>query len=133
MSECDTFTVSASADGVYQYTDCYTGEVTTGNFTTSTTKVYSLTLPVVNSGTATFKNVTLATYVITAQEGCNGLFNFKPAPTFKYTDPTTGAVTNITVAKGTTETINSLGAPTFVSGCDRYNIVASKTNNRSGK
>jgi hypothetical protein len=124
MSECDTFTVAASVDGTYQYTDCYTGEVTSANFTTATNKVYSLTLPVVNSGTATFTNVTLATYVISAQNECRG-FNFKPAPTFQYKDPTTGAVVNITVAKGTTETVNSLGAPTFVSGCDRYTIVSS--------
>jgi len=128
MSECDTYQVTATADGVYQYTDCYTGQATTANFTISTSRVYSLTLPVVNSGAATFKNVTLATYVITAQNECRGS-SFKPAPTFQYTDPVTGAVTNITVAKGTTETINSIGAPTFVSGCDRYNIVSSNTIN----
>lgn len=129
MSECDTYQVTATANGVYQYTDCYTGNVTSADFTTSTSSVYSLSLPVVNSGAATFKNVTLATYIITAQDACNGLFNSKPAPTFQYTDPVTGAVINITVAKGTTETINSIGAPIFVSGCDRYNIVSSNTIN----
>jgi len=122
MSECDTYQIAATADGVYQYTDCYTGTVTTANFTTASSRVYSLTLPVVNSGAATFTNVTFTTYIITAQTG--GCFAI-PSPKFQYIDPTTGAVTFVTVTKGTSVTINSLGAPTYVSGCTRYNIVAS--------
>ena len=125
MSECDTYQVTATANGVYQYTDCYTGTVTTGNFTTATTKVYSITLPVVNSGTATFKNVTYGTYIITVQDAC------LPGSTskFQYTDPLTGGLENITVSRGNTVTINSLGAPTYVSGCSRFNIVSSNNIN----
>lgn len=126
MSECDTYQIAATADGVYQYTDCYTGTVQTASFTTASSRVYSLTLPVVNSGAATFTNVTFTTYIITAQTG--GCFAI-PSPKFQYTDPTTGAVTFVTVTKGTSVTINSLGAPTYVSGCTRYNIVASNNVN----
>ena len=69
-----------------------------------------------------------STYIISAQKGCGGLFPL-PNPTFQYTDPVTGSVTLVTVAKGTSVTINSLGAPTFVSGCTRYNIVSSNKTN----
>jgi len=125
MSECDTYEVTATVNGTYQYTDCYTGNVSSATFTTATTKVYSLTLPVVNTGTATFTNVTYATYIITVQDAC------LPGSTskFEYTDPITGALQNITVSRGKTVTINSLGAPKYVSGCSRYNIVSSNNIN----
>jgi hypothetical protein len=129
MSECDTYTVNATVDGTLQFTDCYTGEPSTFNFTTATTEICSITLPVVNSGTATFQNVTSGTYIITAHQACNGLFSSKPAPTFNYTDPVTGALQSITVPKGTNVTVNSIGSPTFVSGCPNYNIVASSNVN----
>lgn len=124
MSECDTFQIAVTTDGVLQFTDCNTGEPSTKEFTAATPTICSLTLPVVNTGAATFTNVTAGTYIITAQDACHG-FSYQPAPTFQYTDPVTGAVQNITVAKGTTETINSVGAPTFVSGCPKYNMVES--------
>lgn len=124
MSQCDTYQVSVTTAGTLQYTDCYTGEPSTKDFDASTYEICSLTLPVVNEGAATFTNITFGTYIITAENACRG-FSFKPAPTFQYTNPSTGAATYITVAKGTTETINSIGAPVFISGCPKYNIVAS--------
>ena len=126
MSQCDTYQVSVTTAGILQYTDCYTGEPSTRAFTTATYEICSLTLPVVNEGAATFTNITFGTYIITVQSaGCLGFPNSK----FQYTDPTTGALTYITITRGTTQTINSLGAPTYVSGCTRYNIVVSDSVN----
>jgi hypothetical protein len=64
-SQCDTFAITVTSPGILQYTNCSTGEVDTLNFISSTTKVCSITLPVVNSGSATFVNVTTTTYTIT--------------------------------------------------------------------
>ncbi len=119
MSQCDTFQVTATVDGALQYTDCYTGTVSSQNFTTATTEICSLTLPVVNTGAATFTNITSSTYIISSTYKC---VTFS-APVFNYLDPITGALQTITVPFNTSVTVNSIGAPTFVSGCDRFTIV----------
>jgi hypothetical protein len=121
MSQCDTFQVTATADGALQYTDCYTGTVSSQNFTTATTEICSLTLPVVNTGAATFKNITSGTYIISSNYRCLT----SPPPSFNYLDPITGALETIQVPFNTSVTINSIGAPTFLSGCNRYTIVES--------
>jgi hypothetical protein len=119
-SQCDTFTVSVSSAGVLQYTDCYTGEPTTLNFNSSTTEICSITLPVVNSGSATFVNVTATTYVITV--------NSVSSTTFEYTDTIIGTTQTITVSKGSPVTVNSSTVPVRLSGSNNFTIVASNTN-----
>jgi hypothetical protein len=121
MSQCDTYRVTATANGSLQYTDCYTGEVTSTGFTTATTEICSLTLPVINEGTATFENITTGTYIISAQNKCV----VTPSPTFSYVNPVTLSTEFITVPKGSSVTVNSVGTPLFVSGCDKYTIVSS--------
>jgi hypothetical protein len=129
MSQCDTFKVTATVDGALQYTNCNTGEVTSLDFTTATTEVCSLTLPVVNTGTATFQNITSETFIISAQNACNGLFSFQPSPTFSYQNPITLVTEFIVVPKGTSVTVNSIGTPVFVSGCNKFTIVSGSSVN----
>ena len=124
MSQCDTYKVTATVDGSFQYTNCNTGEVTSAQFTTATTEICSLTLPVVNEGAATFQNVTAETFIISAQNGCTGPFSFRPAPTFSYVNPVTLATEFITVPKGSSVTVNSVGTPLYISGCDKFTIVS---------
>ena len=119
-SQCDTYTVTVTSPGVLQYTDCSTGEPTTLNFDASTTQICSITLPVVNSGSATFVNVTATTYVITV--------NSTSSTTFHYTDTIIGTIQTITVYKGSPVTVNSSTVPVRVSGSNDFTIVASNTN-----
>ena len=46
-SQCDTYKVVATVSGNLQYTDCNTGQAATLAFTTATTQICSITLPVV--------------------------------------------------------------------------------------
>jgi hypothetical protein len=119
MSQCDTFQVTATANGALQYTDCYTGTVSSQDFTTATTEICSLTLPVVNTGAATFTNITSSTYIISSTYKCVT----SSEPVFNYLDPITGALQTITVPFNTSVTINSIGPPTFSTGCARFTIV----------
>jgi hypothetical protein len=122
-SQCDTFKVTATINGNLQYTDCNTGQTAIFAFTTATTQICSITLPVVNSGAATFTNVTATAYTITVPLACAG-----GPPAFSYTDPITQSLTNITVQKGTSITVNSSTVPVRVSGCTGYTIVANNNN-----
>jgi len=119
MSQCDTFKVTATVNGALQYTSCNTGEVTSLEFTTATTEVCSLTLPVVNTGAATFQNVTPETFIISVQRRL-----FFPSATFSYQNPVTLITEFIVVNRNTSATVNSIGTPVFVSGCDKFTIVA---------
>ena len=122
-SQCDTFKVTATINGNFQYTDCNTGQTAIFAFTTATTQICSITLPVVNSGAATFTNVTATAYTITVPLACAG-----GPPAFSYTDPITQSLTNITVQKGTSVTVNSSTVPVRISGCTGYTIVANNNN-----
>ena len=117
-SQCDTFSVTATAAGILQYTDCYTGELDTKAFTTGTTEICSITLPTVNSGAATFVNVTAVSYTITITNIISS------STTFNYTNPVTDALQTITVYKGSPLSINSTTVPVRISGTNSYTIVA---------
>ena len=119
MSQCDTFKVTATVNGALQYTNCNTGEVTSLDFTTATTEVCSLTLPVVNTGAATFQNVTPETFIISVQVRLGF-----PSATFSYQNPVTLVTEFIVVDRNTSATVNSIGTPVFVSGCDKFTIVS---------
>ena len=124
MSQCDTFKVTATVNGALQYTNCNTGEVTSLDFTTATTEVCSLTLPVVNTGTATFQNVTPETFIISVQVRLGF-----PSATFSYQNPVTLVTEFIVVDRNTSATVNSIGTPVFVSGCDKFTIVSGSSVN----
>jgi hypothetical protein len=119
-SQCDTFAITVTSPGILQYTNCSTGEVDTLNFISSTTQVCSITLPVVNSGSATFVNVTTTTYTITN----NSVFLYV---TFNYTNNVTGALQSITVTPRNSQTFNSTTVPVRTGGTTNYTIVASNT------
>ena len=124
-SQCDTFKITVTAPGILQYTNCNTGDIDTLTFTSSTTEICSITLPVVNSGTATFVNVTNTTYTVT-----NNSFFF--SLTFDYTDTVTGALQSVIINAGiyggqSSRTINSSTAPVRTAGTSNYTIVASNT------
>jgi hypothetical protein len=121
-SQCDTFKVTVTTAGNLQYTNCTTGQVETKTFDSNTTQICSITLPVVNSGAATFVNVTATSYTITVT--CT----FPAPPTFRYVDPITQNSTNITVFKNTSVTINSTTVPERISGCTQYTVVANNNN-----
>lgn len=124
MSQCDTFKVVATVNGALQYTNCNTGEVTSLEFTTATTEVCSMTLPVVNTGTATFQNVTPETFIISVQVR----LGFTSA-TFSYQNPVTLVTEYIVVLRNTSATVNSVSVPAFVSGCDKFTIVSGSSVN----
>ena len=123
-SQCDTFSVSVTTAGILQYTNCYTGEADTQAFDSSTTEICSITLPVVNSGSATFTNTTATTYTITNNSPLTDV-------TFNYTDPVTGALQSITISGyvfgNNVKTFNSTTFPVRTSGLSNYKIVASNT------
>ena len=119
-SQCDTFAITVTSPGFLQYTNCSTGEVDTLNFDSTTTEICSITLPVVNSGSATFVNVTTTTYTITNNSGFLSV-------TFNYTDNVTGALQNITVTPRNSKTFNSKTVPVRTGGTTNYTIVASNT------
>ena len=124
MSQCDTYKVTATVNGALQYTNCNTGEVTSLDFTTATTEVCSLTLPVVNTGAATFQNVTPETFIISVQVRLGF-----PSATFSYQNPVTLVTEFIVVDRNTSATVNSIGTPVFVSGCDKFTIVSGSSVN----
>jgi hypothetical protein len=124
MSQCDTYKVTATVNGALQYTSCNTGEVTSLDFTTATTEVCSLTLPVVNTGAATFQNVTPETFIISVQVRLGF-----PSATFSYQNPVTLVTEFIVVDRNTSATVNSIGTPVFVSGCDKFTIVSGSSVN----
>jgi hypothetical protein len=119
-SQCDTFAITVTSPGILQYTNCSTGEVDTLNFISSTTEVCSITLPVVNSGSATFVNVTTTTYTITNNSSFLSV-------TFNYTNNVTGALQTITVTPRNSQTFNSTTVPVRTGGTTNYTIVASNT------
>ena len=120
-SQCNTYKIVVSTPGVLQYTDCITGNVATLNFTLSTTQLCSLTVPVINSGSATITDVTARSYTITAS--CNVLIG--------YTDPVSGLGQTVIVGSNSPVTINSSTVPKYISGCDRYTIVGNNNNKNS--
>jgi hypothetical protein len=119
-SQCDTFAITVTSPGILQYTNCSTGEVDTLNFISSTTQVCSITLPVVNSGSATFVNVTTTTYTITNNSSFLSVI-------FNYTNNVTGALQSITVTPRNSQTFNSTTVPVRTGGTTNYTIVASNT------
>jgi len=118
-SQCDTFSVSVTTAGVLQFTDCFTGEPSTQPFDGSTTEICSITLPIVNSGAATFTNITATTYTLTVNSA---------STRFNYTDTVTGALQSIVVTSGNPITVNSTTVPVRTDGSTNFNIVASNTN-----
>lgn len=118
-SQCDTFTITVTTPGVLQYTNCNTGEIDTLPFDSSTTKVCSITLPTLNSGAATFVNVTATSYTITV--------NGTGSTTFNYTDPITQALQSVVIARGTPRSVNSTTVPVRTGGTTNYTIVASNS------
>ena len=119
-SQCDTYAVSVTTTGILQYTNCYTGEPDTQLFDSSTTEICSITLPVVNSGSATFTNVTATSYTITN----NSSFFLV---TFNYTNPVTGALQTITIGFRSSQTVNSTTVPVRTSGTTNFTMVASNS------
>jgi hypothetical protein len=117
-SQCDTFTITTITPGELQYTNCNTGEPDTLAFDSSVTSVCSITLPVVNSGAATFVNVTATSYTINVISGSS---------TFNYTDTITNALQNITVFSGSPQSVNSTTVPVLVSGSTNFTMVASNS------
>ena len=117
-SQCDTFTMTVTTPGVLQYTNCYTGEPDTLAFDGSTTEICSITLPVVNSGAATFVNVTATSYTITVNSG---------STTFNYTNPVTSALQTITVFSGSPQSVNSTTVPVRTGGSTNFTMVASNS------
>ena len=122
-SQCDTFSVTVTSAGTLQYTDCFTGEAGSQPFTTSTTEICSITLPVVTTGSATFTNVTPTTYVLSVSGP-----SFFGSAVFQYTNAVTNALENITVASGSSATVNSKTLPVRISGNPNINIVTNNTN-----
>jgi len=122
-SQCDTFSITVTTAGVLQYTNCNTAEVDTLEFDSSTKTICSITLPVLNSGVATFENITASTYTI--RNTSNPIFGL--SVTFNYTDSITGTLQNITVPKLQSRTINSITVPVKISGTDSYTLVANNT------
>ena len=117
-SQCDTYSVSVTTAGTLQYTNCYTGEPDTQTFNSSTTEICSITLPVVNSGSATFTNVTTTTFTITNNSSFLTV-------TFNYTNPVTSALHTITIGLRSSQTINSTTVPVRTSGTTNFTMVAS--------
>jgi hypothetical protein len=122
-SQCDTFSVTVTSAGTLQYTDCFTGEPSSQAFTSSTTEICSITLPVVSTGSATFANVTPTTYVLSVTGP-----SFFGSTVFQYTNSVTNALENITVAPGSSVTVNSKTVPVRISGNPYINIVTNNTN-----
>jgi hypothetical protein len=117
-SQCDTFSVTVTTAGELQYTNCNTGEPDTLAFDGSTTEICSITLPVVNSGAATFVNVTATSYTITVNSS---------STTFNYTNPVTSALQTITIVSGSPQSINSITVPVRTSGSTNFTMVASNS------
>ena len=122
-SQCDTFKITVTTAGVLQYTNCNTAEVDTLAFDSSTKTICSITLPVLNSGEATFENVTATTYTIRN----TAPWFFGLSVSFNYTDSITGTLQNITVPSVTSKTINSTTVPVKTSGTNMYTMVANNT------
>jgi hypothetical protein len=117
-SQCDTFSVTVTTAGELQYTNCNTGEPDTLAFNGNTTEICSITLPVVNSGAATFVNVTATSYTITVNSS---------STTFNYTNPVTSALQTITIVSGSPQSINSITVPVRTSGSTNFTMVASNS------
>jgi len=115
-SQCDTFTITTITPGKLQYTNCNTGEPDTLTFDSSVTSICSITLPVVNSGSATFVNVTATSYTINVISG---------STSFNYTDIITNALQSITIVSGNPQSVNSKTVPVRTGGSTNFTMVAS--------
>jgi len=87
-SECNTYDITVTADGTYEYTDCFTNTVVGTPMTTGDViRVCSLTTPLVTTGTATIAEVGFDSYNLSVQGGTTVLGVFIPDTVlFKYKD-----------------------------------------------
>ena len=118
-SQCQTFNVVVTTAGTVQYTDCGTGEVLAIDMPLSMIKLCSVSVPLVISGAATFKNVTANSYTLTAYEGIT---------TFSYINPVTSISSTISVLPNSPYTVSSTTVPTYISGSKKYTILQTTDN-----
>ena len=127
-SECNTYEVTPTSDGTYQYTDCFTNVTAASPMTNGVVeRVCSLTVPVAVSGTLTVTEVSFDTYTLTVFGGTTigGIF-LPNTVIFGYTD-TEGNGQSVTVRTGTPITIQveaaSVPMPFPFTDVDEYSIT----------
>ncbi len=113
-SQCSTYTITPTADGIVEYTNCYTNTVVSIPIVNGVviTQLCSLTLPVSAHATITYTGTnSYSTYTITLTAGSGS----GASAGFVYTDPLTGDVKFIELfwASNKTATVNSTITPTL--------------------
>jgi hypothetical protein len=109
VGQCDSYRITVTVNGNYNYTDCYTGDLVTGVEMTAgdVLTVCSITQPVITSGTATVLKTSWYKYQITSLSVSNTWF---------WRDPVTLAVNSWIVAPGQTITVDSTVPPNPIPG-----------------
>lgn len=105
-SECNTYKFTATSDGTYQYTDCFSNSSETSNFTTGEEiTICSLSTPAVLNGTTSIiEEISFDSYVLNVSTGF---------VIFRYTD-TDGNIQFITVNQGSQTIQVESGTPVTV-------------------
>lgn len=108
IGQCQSFKITVTVSGTYDYTDCYTGEIAEANMIAGDViEQCSITIPIVTSGTATVQATSWYTYDITSVSFQNQWFWIQPG---------TLAVQSYIVAAGQTITVQSTIPPNPVPG-----------------
>jgi len=122
-TQCQTYEISVITAGTIQYNNCNDGQLVTE--TMNSTRICSISYPVILTGSATIKNITAPSFTLTSY------FEFPDgnSTSFQYTDPSApSSLSNITVFVNKPITINSLTIPVRTGGSSLYSVEESNQN-----
>jgi hypothetical protein len=115
--ECVTYNLVTTGSTVVEYTDCFSNTTKTETLVSSPTNIFSLSTPVISSGTATVTVVAYDTYRLTSTS----------TTTFQSKDPLTGNTVVTVVNVGDVQFVNSTTVPTIIGGTSDASVIKQAT------
>ena len=118
-TECITYKLVTTGSTVVEYTDCFSNTLKTETIVSSPTNIFSLSTPVISSGSATVTVVVYDTYRLSSTS----------TTTFQSKDPLTGDTVVTVVNVGAIQFVNSTVVPTIIGGTSDATVNKLATRN----
>lgn len=115
--ECITYKLATTGSTIVEYTDCFSNTLVTETLVSSPTNIFSLSTPIITSGTAVVTIVPYDTYRLTSNS----------TTTFESKDPLTGNTVVTIVNVGAVQFVNSTTVPTIIGGTSDATITKLST------
>jgi len=115
--ECITYKLVTTGSTIVEYTDCFSNTLISETLVSSPTNIFSLSTPIITSGTAVVTIVPYDTYRLTSNS----------TTTFESKDPLTGNTVVTIVNVGVVEFVNSTTIPTIIGGTSDATITKLST------